>query len=115
MSNGRRVLIVEDEALIAFLLEDMIQELGYEVAGTANSLAAAMDAEPSSYDMAILDVSLNGHNVYPFAVTLAARGTPFAFASGGVAIPPEHGNAPLLHKPFRQESLARILEAMTAA
>jgi CheY-like chemotaxis protein len=86
MTSGRRVLIVEDEALIALLLEDMVQELGYEVAGTAHSLDAAMDAEPASYDLAILDVSLSGRDVYPFAVTLAARGTPFAFATGAGAL-----------------------------
>jgi CheY-like chemotaxis protein len=117
MTNGRRVLIVEDEALIAFLLEEMIQDLGYAVAGVANSLEAAMDADPAGYDMVITDVQLQGTQIYPFAVTLAARGTPFAFATGngGSAIPEAHRGAPLLQKPFQQESLKRVLDAMTQA
>ena len=114
MTSGRRVLIVEDEALIALLLEDMVQELGYEVAGTAHSLDAAMNAEPASYDLAILDVSLSGRDVYPFAVTLAARGTPCAFATGAgsAGIPEDHRSALLLQKPFRQDSLARVLDQL---
>jgi CheY-like chemotaxis protein len=114
MSKGRRVLVVEDEALIAFLLEEMIADLGYEVAGTANSLDVAMAAEPDSYDMAILDVSLNGKQVYPFAETLTTRGKPFAFATGngGSGIPEAHRGALLLQKPFQQESLKRVLDRM---
>jgi CheY-like chemotaxis protein len=114
MSKGRRVLIVEDEALIAFLLEEMITDLGYAVAGTANTLDLAMAAEPESFDMAILDVSLNGRQVYPFAETLATCGKPFAFAtgSGGSGIPEAHRGALLLQKPFQQESLKRVLDSM---
>jgi CheY-like chemotaxis protein len=115
MSQGRRVLIVEDEALIAFLLEEMIQDLGYQVAGIANSVDAAMAAAPDGYDLAILDVQLAGKHVYPFAETLKARGIPFAFATGngGSDIPQAHRGAILLHKPFRQESLKIVLDKMS--
>ena len=114
MSKGRRVLIVEDEALIAFLLEEMILDLGYEVAGTANTLDKAMAAAPDTYDMAILDVLLNGKQVYPFAETLKSYGKPFAFATGngGGGIPEAHRGALLLQKPFQQETLNRVLELM---
>ncbi|HEY5047071.1 MAG TPA: response regulator [Rhizomicrobium sp.] len=114
MSKDRRVLIVEDEALIAFLLEEMIHDLGYEVAAVANSLSKAMATEPASFDMAILDVQLNGEQVYPFAQTLTARGTPYAFATGngGSDIPEAHRGALLLQKPFQQESLKRVLDRM---
>jgi len=114
MSKGRRVLIVEDEALIAFLLEEMILDLGYEVAGTANTLERAMEAAPDSFDMAILDVALNGKQVYPFAAVLHARGKPFAFATGngGSGIPEAHRGALVLQKPFQQESLNRVLDLM---
>ena len=117
MNDRRRVLIVEDEALIGFLLEEMIQDLGYEVAGVASSLDRAMAAEPRDYDIAILDVLLNGVNVYPFADRLAAEGKPFAFATGngGAGIPESHRRAALLQKPFQQESLKRVLDRLAAA
>ena len=114
MSNKRRVLIVEDEALIAFLLEEMIQGLGYEVAGVASALNLAMALDPASFDMAILDVLLNGEEVYPFADTLKARGVPFAFATGngGDGIPAAHRGVHLLQKPFQLEQLRGALEKM---
>jgi DNA-binding NtrC family response regulator len=114
MSKRRRVLIVEDEALIAFLLEEMIRDLGYEVAGTAHCLSIAQAASHATYDMAILDVKLNGKESYPFAAELAARNVPYAFATGNGsgAIPEPHRTAPLLQKPFRQETLKRILDQM---
>ena len=60
MTDRKRILIVEDETLIAMLLEEMIQDMGYKVSGTAQSLALAQAAAHSTYDMAILDVQLNG-------------------------------------------------------
>ncbi|MGD0191396.1 MAG: response regulator [Rhizomicrobium sp.] len=114
MTNRRRVLIVEDESLIAMLLEEMIKDLGYEVSGTAHSLLLAHAAAHSSYDMAILDVKLQGQDIYPFADELAARGVPFAFATGngGASIPNKHAGAPVLQKPFMQEALKRVLDTM---
>lgn len=111
MSARRRVLIVEDETLIGFLLEEMVQDLGYEVAGVLGRLDQAMAAAPDSYDMAILDVQLHGMQVFPFADRLAAQGTPFAFATGngGNGIPEAYRDAILLQKPFQQESLSRVL------
>lgn len=114
MSDRRRVLIVEDEALIGFLLEEMIQDLGYEVAAVAPSLDKAMTMAPERYDMAILDVLLHGQQVFPLADALAAQGKPFAFATGngGTGIPECHRTAALLQKPFQQESLKRVLERL---
>jgi CheY-like chemotaxis protein len=114
MDKGRRVLIVEDEALIAFLLEELVQELGYPVAAVANTLDTAMEVEPASFDIAILDVLLNGKPVYPFADTLVSRRTPFAFATGGGTIPEAYRGVLLLQKPFQQESLKRVLDQLTA-
>ena len=114
MSERRRVLIVEDEALIGFLLEEMIQDLGYEVAGVAGSLDKAMAVKPDGYDIAILDVLLNGQQVFPFADALARQGKPYAFATGngGATIPEPHRSAALLQKPFQQESLKRVLDCL---
>jgi CheY-like chemotaxis protein len=108
---GARVLIVEDEIVVALFLEDLLAEFGYEVAGIVSQLDDAM-ARPSDYDIALLDVHLNGRNVFDFADRLAARGTPFVFATGYGArgIPDRHCARPVLQKPFRPDDLKRALE-----
>jgi len=81
--SGRRVLVVEDEVLVAWLLEDMLADLGCAVVGPAVSVKQALamiDAE--AIDVAVLDVNLNGQLSYPIADALAARGVPFVFSTG---------------------------------
>lgn len=115
--NGKgRVLIVEDEIVVALFLEDMLLEFGYEVAGVVGHLDDAMAREPD-YGMAVLDVHLNGRSVFDFADTLAARGVPFAFATGygERGIPDRHRGRPVLQKPFQPEDLRRVLEEMGPA
>jgi CheY-like chemotaxis protein len=110
-----RVLIVEDEIVVALFLEDLLGEFGYEVAGIVSHLDDAM-ARPSDYDIAVLDVHLNGRNVFDFADRLAACGTPFVFATGYGArgIPDRHCARPVLQKPFRPDDLKRALEEVAA-
>jgi DNA-binding NtrC family response regulator len=117
VSENRRVLIVEDEALITFLLEEMIRDLGYEVAATAGTLDLALAAPPDSFDMAILDVLLGGVEVLPLADRLKEQNKPFAFATGNGsrAMPTQHRDALLLQKPFQQESLKIVLDRMSAS
>jgi CheY-like chemotaxis protein len=112
---GARVLIVEDEIVVALFLEDLLAEFGYEVAGIVSHLDDAM-ARPSDYDIALLDVHLNGRNVFEFADRLAACGTPFVFATGYGArgIPDRHCARPVLQKPFRPDELKRALEDVAA-
>ncbi|HKQ44465.1 MAG TPA: response regulator [Rhizomicrobium sp.] len=107
---GARVLIVEDEIVVALFLEDLLSEFGYEVAGVVGHLDDAMAHQPD-YDVAVLDVHLNGRNVFDFADALAARGTPFVFATGYGArgIPDRHCGRPVLQKPFRPDELKRAL------
>jgi len=107
---GVRVLIVEDEIIVGMFLEDLLNELGYEVAGVTGHLDDAM-RRPQDYDLAVLDVHLNGRNVFDFADTLAARGTPFVFATGYGArgIPDRHCSRPVLQKPFRPDELRQTL------
>jgi CheY-like chemotaxis protein len=109
-----RVLIVEDEIVVALFLEDVLSEFGYEVAGVVSHLDDAM-ARASDYDVAVLDVHLNGRNVFDFADMLAARGTPFIFATGYGArgIPERHGARPILQKPFQPHELKRALAQLT--
>jgi CheY-like chemotaxis protein len=81
--SGRKVLLVEDEMLVAWLVGDMLAELGCAVVGPASSVNQALamiDAE--AIDAVVLDVNLNGQMSYPVADALAARGVPFVFSTG---------------------------------
>jgi CheY-like chemotaxis protein len=110
-----RVLLVEDEMMIALLLETMVADLGHEVAGPVARLEKGLEmAEREPLDLAILDVNLNGKEVYPIAAALAARGIPFIFATGygraGLREP--YRARPTLQKPYRTADLrAAIAEA----
>ncbi|HEY1878928.1 MAG TPA: response regulator [Caulobacteraceae bacterium] len=110
---GRRVLLVEDEAMIAMLLEDMLGDLGCEVVGPAYSLAPALALarDETAIDVAILDVNLAGQTVYEVADTLKARGVPIVFSSGYGAsgLREADRNAPVLPKPFKLQDLAAAL------
>ena len=111
-----RVLIVEDEIIVALFLEDVLAEFGYDVAGVVSDLDAAM-ARPQDYDVAVLDVHLNGRPVFDFADMLAARGTPFVFATGygERGIPERHRGRPVLQKPFQPADLQRVLARIASA
>ena len=115
---ARRILVVEDELMIRMLLEDMLGELGYTVAAEAGrldeALAAAKNAE---IDVAILDVNLNGQPILPVADALAARGTPFVFATGygERGLPEPYRDRPTLKKPFQLEGLKQMLDSALKA
>ena len=111
---GRRVLVIEDEAMVTMLLEDTLADIGCEVAGLASRFNDAMEKATSlSFDVAILDVNLNGHPTYPIAQALTERGLPFLFATGyGLGELPEPlGSVPVLRKPFQQHDLEQALQA----
>lgn len=110
--SGLRVLVVEDEMVVAMLVEDMVSDLGYEVAGVVSRVEDAMKlVDTGTFDCAVLDVHLNGRVIFPFADALAKRDIPFLFATGygERGIPPEHAKRPVLQKPFRGEDLKRAL------
>jgi CheY-like chemotaxis protein len=112
-----QVLVVEDEYLVALLVEDMLGTLGYEVKTIASNLAAATEAATSGeFDVAILDVNLNGALSNPVADILMERKIPFIFATGyGRQGPHERfSNTPALQKPFEEADLARALAAVLA-
>lgn len=106
-----RVLIVEDEIVVALFLEDVLDEFGYQVAGVITQLDEAISRDPD-YDIAVLDVHINGRNVFDFADMLAGRGIPFVFATGygERGIPERHRTSPVLQKPFQPDELRRILD-----
>ena len=109
----RGVLIVEDESMVAMLLEDLLADLGCQVVGAAATVAEAMRlANADGVDFALLDVNLGG-DARSFAVAdrLAARSVPFAFVTGyGVeGVRPDLRSAPVISKPVNIAALARAL------
>jgi CheY-like chemotaxis protein len=112
MADGKhRILIVEDEIIVALFLEDLLAELGYDVAGVASRVDEAM-TRARDYQMAVLDVHLNGKPVFEFADQLAELGTPFIFATGygERGIPDRHRGRPVLQKPFAPDDLRAALK-----
>ncbi len=116
---GLRVLVVEDEAAIALLLEDMLLDLGCEVLGPVGRLPDALKlAEADAIDVAILDVNLAGVAIYPVADALRLRGVPFLFSTGYGAggIDAAFRDSPVLQKPFSQDDLeAKLLQTAASA
>jgi CheY-like chemotaxis protein len=109
---GRRVLVVEDEMLVAWLLEDLLSDFGCTVVGPAarvDQALAMLDTE--AIDAAILDVNLNGQKSFPVADALTVRGVPFAFSTGyhKDSLPSAYQSFLVLQKPFSQLELASIL------
>jgi DNA-binding response OmpR family regulator len=110
--QGVRVLVVEDEAAISLLLEDMLLDFGCEVIGPAARLSAALDVVGrESIDLAILDVNVAGEPIYPVAEALAQQGVPFVFSTGygSAGIKDVYRDRPVLQKPFAQHDLKQKL------
>jgi CheY-like chemotaxis protein len=109
---GLRVLVVEDEMMIRMLLQGMLSDLGHTVAAEAGAIKEAMTlAEQAEFDLALLDVNLNGQPITPVVEILKQRGVPFVFASGyGVSgVPEPYRTSPTLQKPFQTEALAAAI------
>ncbi|GAA0449281.1 MULTISPECIES: response regulator [Sphingomonas] len=113
MTAPQRILIVEDEPLIAMMLEDFLDILGKSVAGTADCVSDALSRiEEGGIDAAILDVNLRGgEKSWPIADALAAAGIPFVLATGGSgdAVEPTHRDRPVLPKPFTMDGVEKAL------
>jgi CheY-like chemotaxis protein len=110
----QRILIVEDEPFIAVALEAMLLELGFDVAGSAAQVSAALELiGRERIDGAILDVNLGSQKVDPVADILAARACPFFFTTGyGISgLPARHAGRAVLQKPFGSEQLFKVLRA----
>lgn len=112
---GLNVLVVEDETLVLFNLEDMLTELGCVVVGPAMRLQQAETlATTSETDVAILDVNLGGQPVFPVAEALVARGVPIIFATGygRAGLPPAWQDRPVLVKPYTAQDVEHALVAI---
>ncbi|MCO6418564.1 response regulator [Siccirubricoccus sp. KC 17139] len=110
--NGRRILVVEDEALVAMLVEDALLDAGATVIGPAATVAEALVLiERDLPEVAVLDLNLAGETSTPVADVLAARGVPFVVATGYGAegLPPGHASVPVLAKPYDPDDLTQAL------
>jgi len=119
--NGKlkdvRVLLVEDEFLIAEELADVLGDSGAKVLGPCSNLKQALNlANSLDMEVALLDVNLDGDHIYPVADVLAARAIPFVFMTGYSrdALPPEHRSRPVVRKPFQAAELLRVLDSLIA-
>ncbi|WP_407113371.1 response regulator [Bradyrhizobium sp. LMG 9283] len=113
--SGARVLLVEDEGLVALMIEDMLEELGLTVVASAAHVKKACElATTASFDLALLDVNLAGEFVFPVARILRDRRIPFLFSTGygGPPLEEEFRNAPALGKPFSVEQLNEKLRTL---
>jgi CheY-like chemotaxis protein len=111
---GRRILVIEDESMVTMLLQDFLEDIGCEVAGIASRLKEAREKiDTLAFDVAILDVNLNGDQTFPLAEVLLARGQPIVFATGygAATLPPRLRALPVLQKPFQQDDLVRALRS----
>lgn len=115
-----RVILVEDEPLVAMMMEDLLTDLGCEIAGSFGSLGAALAwlaIHEAPLDGAVLDVNLGGgETVFPLAEALRERGVPFVFATGYGVLPSDgYPDTPLIHKPVDQDQLWPVVQAFAAA
>lgn len=113
----KRALLVEDEGVVALLIESMLVDLGYEVLGPVPRLAKALDiAHSETFDVAVLDVNLNGTPSFALADVMIEKGIPFVFATGYGApgLPDYLRGAAVLQKPFKTKQLIEAIDLATS-
>jgi CheY-like chemotaxis protein len=115
--KGVRVLIVEDDSLVAMSVGDMLSDLGCSIVANAGNLVQAFEkVGAGGFDFALLDVNLRGKEVFPVAEALSEQGIPFAFASGygRAGLPEEYRTSPIVSKPFQMEELSSVVSSALA-
>ena len=116
--SGRRILLVEDEVMVSWALEQAIASLNCVVVGPAARIRQALAMiETEVFDAALLDISLDGEKSYPVADALIARGTPFVFSTGynRDSAPQGYEGFPRLQKPFSIPELGYVLARLLTA
>jgi CheY-like chemotaxis protein len=116
--SGRRVLVVEDEMLLVMMIEDMLADLGSKSVTSAATVEKALALISAQvFDVALLDVNLNGNDSHPVAEVLSARGVPFVYSTGNAnrSLRDGYSDRPVLKKPFTCEELATILARLKLA
>ncbi len=111
LERGNRIILVEDEILVAMMMRDILTELGFSVVGPFSRLSEAMVAAVhDDIDAGIIDINLGGEFVYPVAEVLVARDIPFIFVTGyGVeSVDARFGSVPVIKKPVQRQVLQKI-------
>lgn len=117
MNASRLILVVEDEPLIAMMLEDFLETLGHRVHATCDTVRDAIgETDKGGFDLAILDVNLGGETSWPVAHKLREMQIPFVIATGGHVDPPpaEFADVPVIEKPYTVDRVSPALEAALA-
>jgi DNA-binding response OmpR family regulator len=112
-AKGLRVFLVEDEGMIRMMVTDMLEELGHTIAAEAARIDQALElAGSAEFDLAVLDVNLNGKIITPVADLIRARGRSIIFATGygSEGLPDQFRDFPALQKPFQLEDLAAMID-----
>ena len=109
-----RILIIEDELLIALMIEEMVREIGYRVSGVAHTMAmASREFGKRNYDAVLLDINIGGRYHAVTVDHLLGWGVPFAFVTGyDYLVEPHHEKIPVLQKPFSTGQLRTLLEEL---
>ncbi len=114
-SSSRCIMVVEDEMFVAMLVEDILSNAGYRVIKAARvDRALDLVAGDDAFDAALLDINLNGVEVFPVASRLRELGVPFVFASGygREGLPPEFKDCPILQKPYLPDALRDAIKSL---
>jgi DNA-binding NtrC family response regulator len=114
---GRRILLVEDEVMVAMLLETILEDEKCTTVGPFGDVSSALAAaRRETVDAAVLDINLAGEMVFPVAEALAERGVPFLLLSGygATALPQDRRHWPVCDKPFKSDELVSVLRRLIA-
>lgn len=113
--KDKRILVVEDESLVAMLIETILEDLGCQPVGPAATVEEGLELTngPDAIDAALLDVNVSGQQVFPVAEALEARGVPFVFSTGygEAGLPDRWRGRPTLQKPFTEEAVQDAIKA----
>lgn len=112
-----RILVIEDEPLIALLIEEMVREIGYRISNVSHTIAMARkEISKRNFDAVLLDINIGGRNHPELADLMLETGAPFAFVTGyDYLVEPRHEHLPILQKPFTPLQLRTLLEELTGS
>jgi CheY-like chemotaxis protein len=110
--TGKRVLVVEDDPIVAMVVEDTLRDMGLDVLIDLSLVDALGEIETSEFDAALIDVGLRGESAYPVMLALQERNLPFVVMSGGdlTTLAAEFPQVRMISKPLDMKSLQKVME-----